>query len=178
MSSLSASGPVLTTQRLELWRPVADDFAGLNAINTDPRTRPFLGNWSPGPADSFARLLRNAGSWSLYGYGAFMLRRRGEQEIVGTCGVFRSWRGFGAGLDDVPEAGWIVHPDHWGQGLASEAMIAALAWFDRTHGKQRIACMIEAGHTVSERIALALGFVEYARCQNEGEKPLVLYERL
>ena len=49
--------PLLTTARLELWQPQASDFAGLNALNTDPRTLEFLGNWSPGEADSFARLL-------------------------------------------------------------------------------------------------------------------------
>jgi RimJ/RimL family protein N-acetyltransferase len=92
--------------------------------------------------------------------------------------VFRSYRGFAHGLDDVPEAGWIVHPDHWGQGIASEAMEAVMPWFDEVHGKQRVACMIEAGHVASKRVAAQLGFVEYARHQQDGERPLVLYERV
>ena len=94
-------------------------------------------------------------------------------------GVFRSHRGFGTelGLDDVPEAGWIIHPGHWGQGIAREAMEAALAWFDQTHGSQRIACMIEVGHAASEVLAAKLGFVEYARHQPEEGETVVLYER-
>ena len=168
---------VLTTERLELWRPQLGDLDGLNAINTDPRTLKFLGSWGPSRADSFARLLRNAGGWSFYGYGVFMIRRRGAAQIIGTCGVFRSFRGFAHGLDDVPEAGWIVHPDHWQQGYAGEAMRAVLAWFDEVHGRQRVACMIEAEHAVSQKLAGQLGFVEYARHQQEGEKELVLYER-
>ena len=171
------SALVLTTSRLELWQPQPGDHAGLNAINTDPRTLPFLGTWSPSPADTFARLCRNAGSWALYGYGVFIVRRRGSPQIIGNCGVFRSWRGFAHGLDDVPEAGWIIHPDHWGQGYAGEAMRAALPWFDAVHGSQRVACMIEEGHAVSERLALQLGFVEYARHQQPGDRPVVLYER-
>ena len=169
---------VLTTERLELWRPQASDFDGLNAINTDPRTLTHLGNWSPDRADTFARLARNAGSWALWGYGTFMVRRRGLQQIVANIGVFRSYRGFAHGLDDVPEAGWIVHPDHWGQGIASEAMNAVLPWFDEVHGKQRVACMIEAGHAASEKVAAQLGFVEYAQHQQENDRPLVLYERV
>jgi RimJ/RimL family protein N-acetyltransferase len=169
---------VLTTERLELWRPQASDFDGLNAINTDPRTLTYLGNWSPNRADTFARLTRNAGSWALWGYGTFMVRRRGLPQIVANIGVFRSYRGFAHGLDDVPEAGWIVHPDHWGQGIASEAMEAVMPWFDEVHGKQRVACMIEAGHVASKRVAAQLGFVEYARHQQDGERPLVLYERV
>ncbi len=171
------SGPLLQTERFELWLPQPGDFAGLDAILGDPRTLEFLGNWSPSPADTFARLTRNAGSWALYGYGTFYVRMRGEREIIGNCGVFRSWRGFAHGLDDVPEAGWIVHPDHWGQGVASEVMRAVMPWFDQTHGRQRVACMIEAGHGVSEKLAHNLGFTEYARHQQPEEKPLVLYER-
>ena len=176
-AGLALSRLVLTTERLELWQPQPGDHAGLNAINTDPRTLPFLGTWSPSSADTFARLCRNAGSWAMYGYGICMVRRRGEPQIIASCGVFRSWRGFGTGLDDVPEAGWIVHPDHWRQGYAGEAMRAVMPWFDQTHGKQRVACMIEAGHAVSERLALQLGFAEYARLQEPGETQLVLYER-
>ena len=178
MTRAPITAPLLTTERLELWQPQASDHAGLNAINTDPRTLPFLGTWSPSPADTFARLCRNAGTWALYGYGTFMVRRRGEPQIIGKCGVFQTWRGFAHGLDDVPEAGWIVHPDHWGQGYAGEAMRAGLQWFDEVHGRQRIACMIEAGHMVSERLALQLGFAEYARHQEPGDKPLLLYERV
>ena len=99
-------------------------------------------------------------------------------QIIGTCGVFRSYRGFAHGLDDVPEAGWIVHPDHWRQGYAGEAMRAVLPWFDETHGRQRIACMIETGNTASERLAAQLGFVEYARHEEAEDKELVLYERI
>lgn len=170
--------PVLTTQRLELWQPRASDFAELEALNNDPRTLTYLGNWTPGAADSFARLLRNAGSWALYGYGTFMVRRRGDPTLIGNCGVFRTYRGFADGLNDVPEAGWIVHPDHWGQGYAGEAMRAVLPWFDQTHGPQRIACMIEDGHTASQHLAGQLGFAAYARHQQPNEKPLVLYERI
>lgn len=172
------SGPVLTTERFELWRPQPHDFADLHAILNDPRTLRFLGNWSPSEADTFARLLRNAGSWSLHGYGTFFVRKKGQGQVIGNCGVFRSWRGFAHGLDDVPEAGWIIHPDHWRQGIAGEVMRAALPWFDTVHGRQRVACMIEAGHSVSERLAQALGFVAYARHQQPDEAQLVLYERL
>jgi len=80
-------------------------------------------------------------------------------------------------LDDVAEAGWIVHQDHWGQGIAREAMEAALAWFDETHGRQRIACMIDDGHAVSDALAAKLGFVRYGRHQVEDGAALVLYER-
>ncbi|MBN8500905.1 MAG: GNAT family N-acetyltransferase, partial [Sphingomonadales bacterium] len=134
--------PLLETARLELWQPQPGDLPDLFELPRAEETRRFLGTFVPSEMDAFNRLLRNAGSWALYGYGTFALRLKGTSRIVGTCGVFRSFRGFGAaqGMDDVPEAGWIVHQDHWGQGIAREAMAAVLGWFDQTHGRQRIAC--------------------------------------
>lgn len=171
--------PVLVTERLELWRPAAEDLADLFALTFDDETRRFLGSFVPSEMDSFARLLRNAGSWSLYGYGTFMVRRKGEARIIANCGVFRSHRGFGAeqGMDNVPEAGWIVHRDAWGHGIAREAMEAALAWFDANHGQQRIAAMIEEGHAASDALAKKLGFARYGRHVPDDGVALVLYER-
>ena len=171
--------PFLTTERFDLWQPQAGDFADLHALTLDEETRRFLGSFVPTEMDSFNRLLRNAGSWSLHGYGVFMVRPRGAQRIVATCGVFRSHRGFGPAqrMDDVAEAGWIVHKDSWGQGVASEVMRAALDWFDKVHSSQRIACMIEDGHAASVAVARKLGFVEYGRHESEDGAVLRLYER-
>jgi RimJ/RimL family protein N-acetyltransferase len=171
--------PVLVTQRLELWQPRAADLADMYELTLAEETRRFLGGFEPSEADSFNRLSRNAGSWALYGYGTFAVRFKGSDRIAANCGVFRSFRGFGAGLglDDVPEAGWIVHRECWGQGVAREAMEAALAWFDSVHGRQRIACMIEEGHRASDGLARSLGFVRYGTHEAEDGATLVLYER-
>jgi RimJ/RimL family protein N-acetyltransferase len=165
--------------RLELWRPAASDLAGLYDLTLAGETRRFLGGFEPSESDSFARLMRNAGSWALHGYGSFMVRFKGEKRIAANCGVFHSYRGFGAdsGLDDVPEAGWIVHRDLWGRGIAREAMEASLAWFESTRGKQRVACMIEQGHAASDKLARTLGFVPYGQHEAEDGATLVLYER-
>jgi RimJ/RimL family protein N-acetyltransferase len=172
--------PLLITARLDLGQPQVGDLADLFDLTFAEETRRFLGSFEPSKLDTFNRLHRNAGSWALHGYGTFMVRLKGQSRIAANCGIFRSHRGFGAelGLDDVPEAGWIVHQDYWGQGIAREAMEAALEWFDAAHGQQRIACMIEQGHTASERLAAKLGFAEYARHQPDDGAALVLYERL
>lgn len=176
---LVTGAPVLVTERLELWHPAASDLPALVAMVSPEAVRRFLGNRPTTRAEEAARLLRNAGSWALYGYGTFVMRARGTDSLIGICGVFRSWRGFGEGLDDVPEAGWILGEPAWGKGLAGEAMRAALDWFDETHGQQRIACMIEEGHHASLRLADVLGFKAYAVYQpDDGARPLVLLERL
>jgi len=171
--------PLLITPRLELWQPQVGDLADLYQLTLAEETRRFLGPFVPSQMDAFNRLHRNAGSWALHGYGTFMVRLKGQDRIVANCGVFRSYRGFGVdqGLDDVAEAGWIVDRDYWGQGIAREAMEAALEWFDRVHGRQRIACMIDDGHAASDALAAKLGFARYGRHQVEDGAALVLYER-
>jgi RimJ/RimL family protein N-acetyltransferase len=153
-----SDGPVLTTERLELWRPRASDRPLLEAMMEPAAVREYLGAMEPSTPDVFTRLLRNAGSWSLYGYGTFMVRERGEQAIVGNCGVFHSWRGLGDDFDDKPEAGWILAEQAFGRGIAHEAMTAALGWFDSTHGPRTIVAMIDPGNAPSLRLAAKLGF--------------------
>lgn len=172
-------GTVLTTERLDLRPPTAQDLPGLLELIDHEETRRFLGPIVRDVKSQAERLLRNAGSWALYGYGTFMVRRHGEDQIIGSCGIFRSWRGFGQGMDDVPEAGWIIHRDAWGQGVAGEVMQAVTEWFDAAHGPQRVVCMIEEGHSASERVAARFGFERYGRHEpDDGETPLNLYERL
>ena len=171
------SGPVLVTARLELWRPQVSDRAGLRALIEPGEVRRFLGGMEPDDHDVFMRLLRNAGSWALYGYGTFVVRERGKADIVGSCGVFHSWRGFGRGMDDVAEAGWIVGKSAWGKGYAQEAMQAALAWFEREHGATATLCMIEQGHRASEAVAAKLGYAAFERVAERDERPLIVYRR-
>lgn len=152
-----SGGPFLITERLELWQPVRDDLAAMHAIVSDAATGRYLAAQN-GMADQFQRFARNAGSWWLYGYGSFTVRRRGSSEVIGNCGLFHSWRGLGEDFDDRPEAGWILRPDAVGQGLAHEALTASLGWFERAFGAHEIACMIALGNARSFALAERLGF--------------------
>ena len=149
--------PFLTTERLELWQPRADDLQAMYDVVTHPETGRYLGTQAQ-LHDHAIRFMRGAGSWFLYGYGALMLRLPGQDTIIGNCGVFHTFRGLGEDFDDHPEAGWIIASDHVGQGLGSEAMRAALGWFDREHGPRRIVCMIALGNEPSLKLAARLGF--------------------
>lgn len=168
--------PALLTERLELWRPRASDRAPIEAMLESPAVRQYLGPLEDTPAQ-FARLLRNAGSWALYGYGSFVVRERGKSAIVGNCGIFHSWRGLGADFDDRPEAGWILAESHFGQGIAREAMDAALAWFDCEHGPREIVCMISPENAPSIRLAEKLGFSPTREAALPDGDPVRLFRR-
>lgn len=171
----ASAAPLVVTERLELWLPAKDDIVPMRALAGAPETRRFLPPQTP--ADHHQRFLRNAGSWLLYGYGSFSLRERGG-ELIGNVGVFHSLRGLGEDFDDMPEAGWVLRADKVGQGLAREAMTAALAWFEREHGRQRIVCMISPGNAPSIGLAERLGFVRMREARLPDGEAVRLFERL
>lgn len=168
--------PELLTERLELWQPRAGDVAQMIAIVSDPQTGRYLGA-NPSYSDHFTRFQRNAGSWHLFGYGGFMVRLRGQPEVIGNCGVFHSYRGLGDDFDDMPEAGWIISAVHVGKGIAGEAMHAALEWFDANHGPRRMVCMIHPDNAPSLALAGKLGFRELRRTTLADGDAIVLLAR-
>ena len=168
--------PLVLTERLELRLPVADDFASTLAIVSDAETGRFLGPCSE--AQHFLRFCRSAGSWLLYGYGMFVVRLRGSDEVIGNCGIFHSIRELGADFDDAPEAGWILRRDQAGKGLAHEAMAGVLAWFEREHGPRRVTCLIAPGNDPSIRLAAKLGFALMREAQLPDGEAVRLFERI
>jgi len=169
--------PHLVTPRLELSLPAAADREIMAAIVSHEETGRYLGHGFD-PVDHFMRFMRNAGSWQLYGYGAFMIRLRETGELIGNGGVFHTWRGLGEDFDDTPEAGWILRHDHVGHGLGLEAMGAVLAWFDRVHGPRRIVCMTALANEPSIRLAARLGFTPLRDAELDDGEIVNLFERL
>ncbi|MFN4135869.1 MAG: GNAT family N-acetyltransferase [Novosphingobium sp.] len=172
----------LVTPRLRLRMPQRGDHVVLHELVADPAVHRYLWPRPDDPlTDMFSRTLRAAGSWQLYGYGLFLAHERASGRFVGQMGVFHSWRGFGQGMDDVPEAGWIVAREHWGKGYAGEAMRAVLEWFDQAHGtqcgQQRVVCMIDRENAASVALAKRLGFVRYATRQAGDGAKVDLFER-
>jgi len=171
-----SGSPHLLTERLELRLPVAADVAAMAAVVAHPETARHLGPRG-GTADHFERFCRNAGSWLLYGYGGFIVRLRGSEEVIGNCGVFHSWRGLGEDFDDTPEAGWILRHDQAGRGVGHEAMTAGLDWFDRAQGPRRVVCMTTPGNTASIRLAEKLGFIPMREAVLPDGETVLLFER-
>lgn len=72
-----------------------------------------------------------------------------------------------AGLWRIAELGYILHPDHWGQGLAHEALGAVLnaAW-DRHPQIDRITAEIDPRNITSARLLSRLGFQVTGHAEN------------
>ena len=117
---------MIVSDRLVLRRWTDADRPAFAAINGDPRVHDWLGGpISPQAADALIDRI-NAGI-DVNGFGFWAAERRADGRLAGMIGLSRVAAG------DLPvgpcvEIGWRLHPDLWGQGLASEGARAALDW--------------------------------------------------
>lgn len=122
--------------------------------------------------ESWSRLLRYAGHWSLLGFGFWAIEEKGGASFVGELGVAEFQRQIEPTFDGDPEAGWVLMPNAHGKGYATEAMRAVLAWSDRELSC-RVGCIIAPENTASIRLAEKLGFVEWQSTAHNGETMLM-----
>lgn len=153
-----ASPVVLVTQRLMLKPHTVADFADVAALWSDATVTAFVG----GPTneeDSWARLLRYAGSWALLGFGSWAVREAAGGEYVGGIGFLDARRTGVAGFDGDPEIGWSLNARHQGKGYATEAVRAALGWGGGRF--KRTVAMIHPDNAASLAVARRCGFRQF-----------------
>ena len=111
--------PTLATDRLLLLPPsaAADELYRLFYTNK-LASHAYGGPLSVGAA--WSRLASDLGAWHLQGCGVWLVQRRKEGDLVGTCGF---WQGKGW----PRELTWWLLPEVRGAGFAFEASRAAIA---------------------------------------------------
>ena len=166
---------ILTTDRLTL-TPVAvgdmDDLIGLWA-DAD-FTRHIMGR-GLSEEEIWFRLLRDIGHWQAKGYGNWSIREATSGAYVGSVGVLDYRRDMTPPFD-APELGWGVAPAFQGQGLALEALQAALVWTDAYRLEPRTVCMISPDNAPSVKLAERVGYRPYAEADYKDSR-VTLFER-
>jgi RimJ/RimL family protein N-acetyltransferase len=167
---------VAETRRLILRRHEAADFPAYFTMSADPEMARFAGRAPAGPDEAWARLLRQAGHWSLFGYGFLAIEEKATGCFVGEAGLAHFRRDLGAGFDGLPEAGWAIAPWAQGHGYATEAAAAALDWIHAGFGLRRTVCLVHAGNAASLRVAEKLGYAPTGECEYRGYAA-IMFER-
>ncbi len=142
--------PVIETERLVLrgWRE--SDFEEHAAMCADPEAQRFLG----GPLDrgaSWRSMAQHAGHWTLRGYGNWALERRSDGRLIGRAGLWNPEGWFGV------EVGWRLARDVWGQGYATEAARASVAWAWSSLDVARLISVVNPENVASMAVAERLG---------------------
>jgi RimJ/RimL family protein N-acetyltransferase len=167
---------VAETPRLILRRHEKTDFPAYFTMSADPVMARFAGRVQSGPEEAWMRLLRQAGHWSLHGYGFLAIEEKATGCFVGEAGLAHFRRGLGAAFDGLPEAGWAIAPWAQGHGYATEAAAAALSWVEAAFGMRRTVCIIHAGNAASLRVADKLGYAPRGECAYRGYSA-IMFER-
>ncbi len=144
--------PTLHTDRLTLTVLSAHHADALEAFYATERSA-----WVGGPSDKAgcAKLLKNAAKhWDEHGFGLFAINLNVETEACGMTGV--------GDPEWFPEAEllWALWDEKYeGQGIATEAAIAARAFYYRSTGAKTVVSYIHPDNGASIKMAKRLGAV-------------------
>jgi RimJ/RimL family protein N-acetyltransferase len=94
-----------------------------------------------------ASIERTLAAYHRYGFGVWLAEDRVTGEPVGRVGLsyHRAW-------PDDPEVGWWIAPERWGEGLATEAGAASIAYGFETLRLPRIVSIAIEENVASRRV--------------------------
>lgn len=165
--------PVLETPRLRLRAHSVDDFPALIDMWSEEAVTHYIGGKPMRPDECWTRLLRYRGLWPLLGFGYWAVEEKSSGRFVGDVGFADFHRMIEPSIRGVPEIGWVLGPDFHGRGYASEAVAAAIRWFDE-RSKRRSVCIIDPANVPSLRLAAKNGFREWCRTTFMGDEVILL----
>lgn len=168
--------PSIETERLILRGHRVADFGAYLALVSDPRVMRFITGAGLPREQAWARLLRYAGTWALFGYGMWAIEEKASGRFVGEAGFLASKRDMQPTTEGTLETGWLIAAEVQGRGYASEAVGAAVAWAERNVAGMRMTCIIDPDNAASLRVAAKFGFAERARATYQNAA-LILFER-
>jgi RimJ/RimL family protein N-acetyltransferase len=156
----------LRTGRLRLRPPEPADLDAFAEIYADDEVVRHLGGFVRSRDDVRRGLDAQKAHWDRYGVGQFALVRAEDGDVLGRVGFLvwdpETWtNGLWADLPEPyeTEIGWVVARQHWGNGYATEAALAARDWIVRERGAERLISLINVENHASARVAEKLGFV-------------------
>ncbi|MFN3668606.1 MAG: GNAT family N-acetyltransferase [Brevundimonas sp.] len=134
----------IRTPRLILRSARRDDLEGLHAVLSDPRATLW---WSTPPHETIDQTAAWLDAMIANGPGHpdFVVERDGR--VVGKAGFYV-----------LPEVGYILHPDVWGKGLATEAVAAAIGHVFATTDLEALTADVDPDNAASIRLLERLGF--------------------
>lgn len=91
------------------------DFDESAAMWADPVVTRVIGGKPNTREEAWARMLRQAGQWALFGFGFWTVREAASGRFVGEVWFMDAGRDLDPPFGDPPEAGWVLMP--WAHGL-------------------------------------------------------------
>ena len=168
--------PVLHTERLTLRPFQAADADAQAAMMGDAEVMRHLGGHPLAREDSWRKLLCGHAMWSLFGFGYWAVVRRENGTMIGQIGFADFQRDMKPPVSGLPEMGWLFAGEAAGQGYATEAAAAGLAWIEEALRPPEIVAIIDHANGASIRVAEKCGFAARQEAIYRGES-ILLFRR-
>jgi len=168
--------PVLESERLRLRGHGLRDFAACAAMWGDPVVSRQLGRKPFTEEESWTRLLRYVGHWSLLGFGYWVVEEKTSGKFAGEVGFADYKRDMQSPVKGLPEIGWVLPAWAHGKGYATEAAKAALRWGDEHFSPPRTTCIISPENVASIRVAEKCGYRDLQLTLYKGQ-PTIVFAR-
>ena len=166
--------PVLETNRLILRGFQPGDLAAMTAMWALPETVRYIGGVPLTREQSWTRLLRHIGMWSVMGFGFWVITDKATGRLIGEAGFHEMRREMSPSIEDTLEAGWGLLPEMHGKGYASETLQAMWGWAETNYPGMPITCIIDPRNEASLNLAVRHGFHETARTTYQNSEIVVL----
>jgi RimJ/RimL family protein N-acetyltransferase len=171
-----AEVPTIETARLRLRGHRIEDFGDCTAMWADAAVTRHIGGRTFTAEETWSKILRYAGLWSLLGFGYWAIEEKASGRLAGEVGFADFKREIEPSFAGTPEIGWALAPWAHGKGFATEAVGAAVTWGDGQFGAARTLCMIDPENAASIRVAEKCGYREFARTMYKNQ-PTILFSR-
>jgi len=148
--ALLGSQDEIITPRLRLRRARSEDLPAIHAILSDPVAMRFWSSLPHADIEQSRKWLAAMIEASADESDDYVVERAGA--VIGKAGCWR-----------IPEIGYILAPDHWGKGLAREALGALIPHIFARHPIAAITADVDPRNAASLKLLARLGFTETGR---------------
>lgn len=142
----------ILTERLLLRRPRMDDLDAMFEIMSDPLAMRYWSTLPHASKEVTGPWLERMIARTEAGGEDFIIEHEGR--VIGDVGAGR-----------LPDFGFIIHPDYWGRGFATEASLACIAHIFRNAAATELRADVDPRNVASLRVLARLGFVETGRAE-------------
>jgi RimJ/RimL family protein N-acetyltransferase len=135
----------IVTQRLILRRARAEDLPAMHEVLRHPAAMRYWSSLPHATMDETREWLGRMITADRSESDDFIVELEGR--AIGKAGCYR-----------LPEIGYILHPDHWGRGLATEALTAVIGHLFADHPIEALRADIDPRNERSIALLTRLGF--------------------
>ncbi|MEX1231635.1 MAG: GNAT family N-acetyltransferase [Planctomycetaceae bacterium] len=154
------------TERLAFREFITDDLEAFHAICADPPVMRFVREGVPWTREQTLDCIDTAKRLSReLGYCRWAVLHKADEQLIGFCGYVPT--------DGVPEIGWRLAREYWGQGLATEAAQNVLSFGLTTLHMPRVIATVQKRNQASLRVVEKLGMTLESSFERLGQEVLL-----